>query len=290
MNKAKIREMIEITAGVILMTTGFYFFLLPTGMVIGGIFGVSIILRNVIVVSTFMYMANIFLLMMGFLFLGKVFFLKTVYGTLLTPTIVFVLEKTVPMDFFIQHLHESPLLISAIFGGLTIGIGLAIVLRNNASTGGMDVTQMILSKYLKMPLSTAMYITDGIVLSVALFINFELGLYAIASTILMGVCLDRLAIDGKAGYTMFIVTDKAENIQHEIYRKLKRGISKIQATGGYSKIQKDMLICTVERHQLYMLKLIIKETDPNAFSFVMQTKEALGQGFTREVPKWLTKN
>jgi uncharacterized membrane-anchored protein YitT (DUF2179 family) len=290
MNKAKIREMIEITAGVILMTTGFYFFLLPTGMVIGGIFGVSIILRNVITVSTFMYMANIFLLIMALLFLGKNFFFKTIYGTLLTPTIVFVLEKTVKQDFFIQLLNESPLLISSVFGGLTIGIGLAIVLRNNASTGGMDVTQMILSKYLKMPLSTAMYLTDGIVLAIALFINFELGLYAIFSTIIMGVCLDRLAIDGKAGYTMFIITEKAEAIQILVYQKLKRGISKIQAIGGYSKTSKDMMICTVERHQLYQLKLIIKETDPKAFSFVMQTKEALGQGFTREVPKWVTKN
>jgi uncharacterized membrane-anchored protein YitT (DUF2179 family) len=290
MNNAKLREMVEITAGVILMSAGFYFFLLPTGMIIGGIFGISVILRDTIQVSTFMYIANIFLLFTGLIFLGKVFFFKTVFGTLLTPTIVFLLEKTVDKNFFIQYLNESPLLISAIFGGLTIGIGLAIVLRSNASTGGMDVVQMILSKYLKMPFSTAMYITDGLVLTVALFINFEIGLYAIASTIIMGICLDKWAIDGKSAHTIFVVTYKSEEIQEQIFKRLKRGVTKIKVIGGYSKEQRDMMICTVERHQLYVLKLIIKETDPKAFSFVMQTKEAIGEGFSREVTKWETKN
>lgn len=290
MNQAKIREIIEITAGVILMSAGFYFFLLPSGMIIGGIFGISVILRDTIQVSTFMYVANIFLLMLGLVFLGKVFFFKTVFGTLLTPTIVFILEKTIDQQFFLKFLNESPLLISAIFGGLTIGIGLAVVLRSNASTGGMDVVQMILSKYLKMPFSTAMYLTDGLVLTLALFINFEIGLYAIFSTIIMGICLDRWAIDGKSAHTIFVVTNKSDEIQEQIYKRLKRGVTKIKVIGGYSKEQRDMMICTVERHQLYVLKLIIKETDPKAFSFVMQTKEAFGLGFSREVTKWETKN
>ena len=94
MNKAKWREVIEITTGVILMSVGFYFFLLPFNLIIGGVMGVSVILQDVIPISIFMYIANTVLLIIGLIFLGKVFFIKTIYATLLSPTIIFILEKT----------------------------------------------------------------------------------------------------------------------------------------------------------------------------------------------------
>ncbi|MBU1143093.1 MAG: YitT family protein, partial [Firmicutes bacterium] len=172
MNKAKRREILEITAGVVLLSLGFYFFLLPLGLVIGGVMGVSVLIQDQIPVSLFMYIANIILLIIGGLFLGKVFFYKTVYATLLSPTLIFILEKTIDSNFFMRHMVESPLLIGATFGGLFIGAGLGIVVRNNGTTGGIDVVQRILNKYLNIPFSTAMYFTDGAVIFVAMLINF----------------------------------------------------------------------------------------------------------------------
>ncbi len=286
MNKAKWREIIEITAGVVLLSAGFYFFLLPINLVIGGVMGISVIIQDIIPVSLFMYIANTILLMIGWMVLGKIFFMKTALATLLSPTIIWILEKTVPSNFFMRHMTESPLLIGATFGGLFLGVGLGIVIRNNATTGGMDVVQHIMHKYLNIPFSTAMYITDGIIIGIAMIINFQLGLYAVGSMIISGILVDRLSIEGKAGYTVFIVTSFTEKIQEQIYEKLERGITRVKVIGGYSKQEKDMIICTVDRAQLYTFKRIIKLTDPKAFTFVTRTKEALGEGFSREGAVW----
>lgn len=286
MNKAKIREIIEITAGVVIMSAGFYFFLLPLNLVIGGVMGVSVLIQDIMPVSLFMYIANFVLLMIGLLVLGKVFFVKTAYATLLSPTIIWILEKTVPADYFMKFMTESPLLIGASFGGIFLGIGLGVVIRNNATTGGIDVVQNIMHKYLHMPFSTAMYITDGAVILIAMIINFQLGLYAVGSMMISGLLIDRLSIEGKAGYTVFIVTDHTELMQQTIYDKLERGVTMVKVIGGYSKEEKDMIMCTVDRAQLYIFKHIIKSTDPKAFTFVTKTKEALGEGFSRESAQW----
>lgn len=286
MNKAKLREILEITAGVIIMSAGFYFFLLPLNLVIGGVMGVSVLIQDVMPVSLFMYIANFALLMIGFLVLGKVFFVKTAYATLLSPTIIWILEKTVPSDYFMKFMTESPLLIGAAFGGIFLGVGLGVVIRNNATTGGIDVVQNIMHKYLHMPFSTAMYITDGAIILIAMIINFQLGLYAVGSMIISGLLIDRLSIEGKAGYTVFIVTNQSELIQKAVFDKLERGITRMKVIGGYTNEEKDMIMCTVDRQQLYIFKNIIKSTDPKAFTFVTKTKEALGEGFSRESAQW----
>jgi len=287
---AKRREILEITAGVILLSVGFYFFLLPLNMVIGGVMGVAVLLRNAIPVSLFMYIANIALLVIGLIFLGKVFFFKTIYATLLSPTIIWILELTIDKNFFMKYLTESPLLIGALFGGMFLGIGLGVVLRSNATTGGIDIIQNIMNKFLHIPFSLAMYITDGIIILIAMIIDFQLGLYAVGSMIISGLIIDRLAIEGKAGFTAFVITDFSEQLQKVIYEKLERGVTKVKVIGGFSKLDKDMIICTVDRMQIYQFKLIIKDTDPNAFTFVTRTKEALGQGFSREAAIWEIKN
>ncbi len=286
MNKAKLREILEITAGVIVMSAGFYFFLLPLNLIIGGVMGVAVIFQNQIPVSLFMYIANFILLMLGWIVLGKVFFVKTAYATLLSPTIIWILEQTIPADYFMKFMTESPLLIGAAFGGIFLGIGLGVVIRNNATTGGVDVIQNIMHKYLHMSFSTAMYITDGAIILIAMIINFQLGLYAVGSMIISGLLIDRLSIEGTAGYTVFIVTDHPDLMQQKIYDRLERGITKMKVIGGYSKQEKEMIICTVDRAQLYIFKHIIKNTDPKAFTFVTKTKEALGEGFSREGAKW----
>ncbi|MDY0338480.1 MAG: YitT family protein [Acholeplasmataceae bacterium] len=290
MNKAKWREVIEITAGVILMSVGFYFFLLPFNLIIGGVMGVSVILQDVIPISTFMYIANTVLLIIGLIFLGKVFFIKTIYATLLSPTIIFILERLVSQDFFVKHLTESPLMISALFGGIFLGVGIGIVFRSNATTGGIDIIQNILNKYLHIPFSTAIYLTDGIIILYAILINFQLGLYALGSMILTALIVDKLSIEGKSGYTVFIITNYAELMQEKIFLELERGVTLVDAMGGFSKEKKTMIVCTVDRNQLYLFKRIIKQVDPKAFTFVTRTKEALGEGFSREVASWEVKS
>ena len=286
MNRAKIREVLEITGGVILLSLGFYFFLLPLSLVIGGVMGISVLIQDYISVSLFMYLANTFLLIIGGIFLGKVFFLKTIYATLLSPSIIWILELTIKNDYFMEKMTESPLLIGSLFGGLFVGTGLGIVLRNNATTGGIDIVQNVMKKYLHIPFSTAMYLTDGLIIGIAVLINFQLGLYAIFAMLISGYLVDRLSMEGKSGYTAFIVSVESQKMQALIYEKLDRGITKIKVIGGFSNEDKEMIVCTVDRVQLYNLRRIILEADPKAFTFVTRTKEAIGMGFSRERAIW----
>jgi len=286
MKYAKLREVLEITAGVTLLSLGFYFFLLPLNLVVGGVMGISVLTREIFPVSLFIFVANTILLIIGLIFLGKVFFLKTIYATLLSPAIIFVLELTISASFFMDKMTESPLLIGVGFGGLFVGVGLGIVIRNDATTGGMDIIQNMMKKFLHIPFSTAMYVTDGIIIFIAMLVDFQLGLYAVGAMILSGLIIDRVSIEGKSGYTAFIISDQAQLIQKMIYERLDRGISKIKVVGGYSNLEKDMIICTLDRQQLYNFKRIIKEADPKAFTFLTRTKEALGQGFSREGAIW----
>ncbi len=252
--------------------------------------GVSIFLQDLIPISLFMYIANTILLIIGLFFLGKVFFFKTIYATILSPTIIFLFEKTIASDFLVKHLTEAPLMISSLFGGVFIGIGVGIVFRSNATTGGIDIVQNIMNKYLHIPFSTAIYLTDGVIILIAMLINFELGLYAVGAMIISAILVDRLSIEGKSGYTAFIITDQSIQLIEEIYLKLERGVTIIEALGGFSKLKKQMIICTVDRRQLYLFKRIIKSVDPKAFTFVTRTKEALGEGFSREVATWEVKS
>lgn len=286
MNKEKAREILEITGGVILLTLGFYFFLLPQNLVIGGVMGISVLVQDFISVSVFILIANIVLLLFGLIFLGKTFFLKTVYATVLYPVIVFILEKTVAPDFFMQHINESPYLIAGLFGALTVGVGLGLVIRNNSTTGGIDILQNMMHKYLHIPFSWAIYIIDGTIITVALFIDFQAGLYAFGAMILSGMIIDRMSIDGRSGFTVFILTNHTKSMQQAIYKRLDRGLTKIKVVGGYSNKEMEMIVCTIDRMQLYTFKLIIKEIDPKAFTFVTRTKEASGYGFSKGSSQW----
>lgn len=290
MNKTKVIEILEITGGVILLTLGFYFFLLPQNLVIGGVMGISVLVQDIIPVSLFILIANVVLLGMGLIFLGKIFFLKTVYATVLYPVIVFVLEKTVAPDFFMQHINESPYLIAGLFGALSVGVGLGLVIRNNSTTGGIDILQNMMHKYLHIPFAWAIYIIDGTIITVAIFIDFQAGLYAFGAMILSGMIIDRMSIDGRSGFTFFILTDQTELIKKAIYEKLDRGFTKIKVIGGYSNKEKEMIVCTIDRLQLYTFKLILKEIDPKAFTFVTRTKEASGYGFSKGSSQWKIEN
>ena len=169
--KKKIKEYANVSLGVIILNIAFYFFLSPSGIVTGGMLGVSILLQPVFdmigswfTASIFLYIVNFITLILGLIFLGKDFFLKTVYGTFLSPTILFVLERLFDPNYFLQTVTGgNQKIIALICGAIGAGLGIALAIKSNGSTGGMDVIQRIMSKYLKIPMSVAMYFTDWVV-------------------------------------------------------------------------------------------------------------------------------
>lgn len=281
--KKQLLAFAEITFGVVVMSLAFYFFFSPLDLVIGGVSGLSLIFGEYIDEALFILIGNSICLFIGFIFLGKKFFFKTVYGTLLMPLVIFILEITVDKHFIVNQFSSdlSQLLVAVTAGSAGVALGLGLCFRNNATTGGMDVIQKIISTKYKAPYSLSVYATDGLVVLLGLYkFGLEKTFYGIVSILLVGVLVDKISIGGRTTRTIYIITKKPEEIKNAIYEKLNRGVTYNNVIGGYSKEEYTMVICTVYRTQSYQLKELIKEIDEHAFTYVSETHEVIGDGFS----------
>ncbi len=294
--KFQLKQYIEITIGVIIMTIGFYFFFIPLNINSGGVGGLSIVLSKIInkewlKISYLVYGFNIGLLILAYFTLGKKFILRILYPTILYPTIIFILEITnVPTNLifrgFPDNTATSQLLVAALFGALIVGLGLGMVFNNNTTTGGMDIVQKIINKYLKVPYSVAIYLTDGIIVILGLLaFNVEVVLYGVLSVFLIGLVVDKIIFNGRSGFTAFIITSPAyeEKVKNAIINDLDRGLTKVRVTGGYTDKERSLIICTIARNQTFDLKDYVLRHDPKAFTFIVETREVVGYGF--EIPE-----
>ena len=167
----KIKQFLCVALGVILLDIGFYFFMTPSKIIMGGMTGVSILLEpfyskigDWFTPSIFLFIVNTITLIIGGILLGKDFFVKSVFSSLFSPLVVFIFERTLDPNLFLQYVSPSGYyIISLICGAGLAGLGLGIALKNNGSTGGMDVIQKIMSKYMKVPYSITMYFTDWVI-------------------------------------------------------------------------------------------------------------------------------
>jgi len=292
--KFNFRELVEISLGTLFVAIGFYYLLLPTDLVTGGVTGLSIVFKETFkissdqIISIFIFIVNMVLLLIGYLILGKEFFFKTIYGTILLPLFTFIFSLIpVANDFFIKNIQSDGnlLIIVSTISGVLTGLGLGLVFRNNATTGGSDVIQRILYEKLKVPYSVALYITDGIIIALGLLIfGIENTYFAVLTLIIAGIVIDKVNLNGRDGYTLFIVTTKYSILKEQIYKQIDRGVTKASVIGGYSEKSQDMIICTISKRQLYHIKAIIAEYDEQAFTFITKTVESVGQGFSI---KWL---
>lgn len=294
----KIKEAVMISFGVILTAIGFYFFYDPQNLVTGGVGGLSTIFRRVleeytslsevkvnVLRSVFHYSANIILLVIGALVLGKDFFFRTIFGTLFLSTIIMILTLLkVPQDLVLSKFSNSnQFFIASILGSIFTGVGIGLVFKYNATTGGTDVLQKILYHNLKVPYSVAVYVVDGLVVALGIFVTgIEPAFYALIAVFIVGFIVDRIVLAGQAGYTLFIVTNEYQKIKEAIYSDINRGLTKVSVVGGYSEHERDMIICTISKDQLFDLKAIIEEIDPHAFTFITRTIESVGKGFSKE--------
>ncbi len=282
MNKEKIKQFVEITIGVVSLTIAFHFFFLPMNLVLGGVTGLSIILQNVIDPALCILIGNLICLIIGVYFLGKDFFVKTIYGTLLLPILTFIFEHSFDTNLILRGVENevSKLLIAVSVGGVLAAVGLGLCFKNNATTGGMDVLQKILVKKIKIPYSIAVYFTDGVIVLIAMFVlGIEIAFYGILSIFVLGYFVDKISTGGRAMKTAYIITKRPVEIKEAIYTKLNRGVSFSKIIGGYSSEEYTMIICTLSKVESYRLKEIIKEIDEHSFTFIAQTTEVIGDGF-----------
>ena len=243
-----------------------------------------------------MYLAQIILLILGLIFVGKDFFLKTILACILDPTFNMIFQKTgCNTTYFLQIIPQSNwYMITTIVGGLLTAIGIGICLRANSSTGGMDIIQKILQKHFHISYSKSMYLTDWFVVLISGFFvlniyqtnnelvtqahiyNIEMVVYGCICVFLTGYICDAIALNAKKRRTAFIITDNIEPIREYIFNTFDRGLTIVDCIGGYKYQDHKMIICTIEKNQCYILRDTLKDLDPKAFTFFSETKEIVG--------------
>jgi uncharacterized membrane-anchored protein YitT (DUF2179 family) len=270
-------DLFYLTCGAAIIAFSFNLFLYPNKIASGGVSGLSIITGHLFGFEPafVQWLINIPLFGVAFLLLGNRFGLKTFIGTLLLPLFILLTSG-------VQPVTQDPLLAS-LFGGALWGVGVGLVFRGKASTGGTALAAHILHKYTGFTLGFSVLILDGlVVLTSALVFNLELGLYALIGLVVMGKTIDVVQLG--FGYTKLalIISDKEALIRQAILHELDRGVTRLSATGGYTERERPVLMCVVYQMEITKLKELVRHVDPAAFVIISETKEVLGEGFKRE--------
>ncbi|MGD6854759.1 YitT family protein [Bacillus infantis] len=269
-------EYLFVLVGSGIVAVAFNVFLLPNRIASGGVSGISTILDALVgwEPAYVQWAFNIPLFLAGLIFLGRQFGAKTLAGTIFLPLVVFLTSRAEPWT-------QDPLL-GALFGGIGVGLGLGIVFRGKASTGGTDLAAQIINKYTGLTLGTCVAIIDGlIVLSAAVIFDIERGLYALIALYVTTKTIDLIQVGFSRSKMAMIITDNQEAVREGILNKIDRGVTKLSAYGGYTDHERPILMCVVDQTEFTKLKQLVKTIDPQAFIIVMDASEVLGEGFKR---------
>ncbi len=276
----KLKEYALITAGVLLVVSGVYFFKFPNNFSIGGVTGIAIILSKIIGDSissgTVVLIINSILLVVGYAFLGKSFGNRTVYGSLLLSLSLRALEILVPLD---GPLTNQPLLELA-FAVILPSIGAALLFNIGASTGGTDIIAMLLKKYSSIDIGRSLLITDFI-LTVAVFPVFGIttGLLSILGLFLKSTLIDNVIENLNLNKYFTIICLEPKPICDYILNTLHRSATVFDAKGAFTERDKKIILTVMNRSQAVLLRKYIKQVDPDAFLLITNTSEIIGRGF-----------
>lgn len=270
-------EYVNVIVGSAIIGTVFNVFLLPNQIASGGVSGISTILHSVLgwEPAYVQWAFNIPLFIAGVVFLGKQFGVKTLVGTIFLPLFVYLTKHMEPWT--------KDALLGALFGGMGVGLGLGIVFRGRASTGGTDLAAQIINKYTGFSLGTCVIFIDGlIVLTAAMVFSIEKGLYALIALYVTSKTIDLVQVGFNRSKTAMIITSRVEEVRDGILNKIDRGVTKLSAYGGFTDHERPVLMCVVDQTEFMKLKQLVKTLDPSAFVVVMDAAEVLGEGFKRD--------
>lgn len=272
-----IKHMIEyslVILGSFFVALAFNVFLLPNNIASGGVAGISTITKGVFGWEPGIVQAilNVPLFIMGIVLLGKNFGLKSFVGTMVLPLFVLLTNNFEPAT-------PNPLL-GAIFGGMGVGLGLGIVFRGRASTGGIDLAAQVLHKFTHLPLGISVAILDGIiVLTSALVFSVEEGLYALIGLFATSRTIDFVQVGLNTSKNVMIITENVEEVRAAILNEIDRGVTVLQGSGGYTDRERQVIMCVVQQNEFIKLTQTVKTIDPGAFVVAMNATEVLGEGF-----------
>ena len=273
--KIRIKELIEFIIGCFLVALAFNLFMSPNNLVAGGVSGFSLILKHFFGLnpSTIISVANVFLIILSFLVLGKEKTKATILGSILFPIFVSITEH---LSTYISF-KESEMILIAIFGGVLQGIGAGLIFRAGYSTGGTDILNMIISKIFKISLGNSMFFTDGTIIVIGAFVfGFNHLMYSLIILYLISTLTDKVVLGISDSKAFYIITSKEKEVKTFVINELKHGVTEFKAKGGYNLENQTVLMSVIPTREYYKLKEGIHNIDKNAFFVAMDSYEVRG--------------
>ena len=280
-----------IVLGTFIMSIGYVIFVSPLKLAPGGVYGIAIILHHLFnfPIGLSGICLDIPLLIIGTLWLGPKFGAKTIVGVITLPAFISLWEKIYGYAPLIA-LPGDPMtpdpaanFIVALCGGVIIGIGLGLIFKTRATSGGSDIIAMIIGKYLKhIPLGTLLIIVDSTIVLAALaaFKDWTIPLYSWLIIYVTGIVMDKVIAGFHSNKVVLIVSDHYEEIRQHIFDELDRGGTYIHGEGMYNNDEKKIIFTSISRKQLPILVHFVHAIDPKAFVSILDASETLGDGFT----------
>ncbi|MDO4295716.1 MAG: YitT family protein [bacterium] len=273
-----IKEYGIITISIWIMVVGVYFFKFPNNFAFGGVTGFSTVVSRLTGISAgdFTFAANMALLILGFLFLGKSFGIRTVYASLLMSVSISFLERHCPIEL---PMTNEPLL-ELMFAIFLPGVGSAILFNIGGSSGGTDIIAMILKKYTSLNIGTVLFLVDvaAVVLAFVVF-GPATGLYSSLGLLAKSLVIDGVIENMNLCKCFTIICDDPDPICRYIIEELGRSATTYAAQGAFTHHNKTIILTTMRRTQAVRLRMFIKDREPTAFILISNSSEIIGKGF-----------
>lgn len=267
-----------VTAGSLFFALGELIFIKSMHIPMGGISGISLVLNYLwaLPVGLMNLVLNIPLYFIGWKNMGRRFFFKTVFSTVASSVFLDLLDPKISG-------FAGETLLSALYGGIVMGIGFGLIFRAGGTSGGSDIISKWIHKKTDLPVGTLNFIIDIVVIigSSLIYRNPDSALYAILTSYVTNQVVDKMVYGMDVQKQAMIITSRPEAVADQIMTEMERGVTGMDAVGMYTGDERKMLLCVVRRHEVGMLKKIIQTEDPGAFLMLSELNEVFGLGFKR---------
>lgn len=278
--KEKVLNLIQIVIGNVCIAFALSSFILEHGIICGGVSGIGIVAEHYLnlPISLVVGILNVSLFAVGFFILGKEFAMTTLVSTFLFPVL---LELFNQLPFMHGLLDDS--LLAMVIAGCLVGIGIGLVMKVNASTGGVDILALALNKKFKIPVHIVLNVIDVTILLFQItFSNTTTIIYGIMMTFVTSTMLNKTLSNGTSLIQLTVISDSYEEIKKAILHEMDAGVTMLLSEKGYTNEDSKLVMTVIPYRKLPSIKQRVLAIDPLAFVIVSKVDEVGGKGFTIE--------
>lgn len=269
---------LTIIVGNIILAFGIMTFVVPAGFIAGGATGISLLVNHLtgLPLETGVSILNVVMFIVGLIFLGKKFAATTLLSTVIYPTALGVFRRIPELATI-----NNDLMIAAIFGGALIGMGVGLVVREGASTGGMDIPPIIINRRTGFPVAYLLNAFDVVILCAQLpYSTPQQVLYSLVVVVSTTMVMNKVVLLGVSQTQVMIISSKYEEINTAIQEQVSRGTTFLEAVSGHLRQPQKVVMSVVSNRQLKELTDLVNRIDPRAFLVINKVNEVRGNGFT----------